>query len=160
MFPDFAEGKVLWEAVFGAIVFGAGIIIAFIVHPLISRFARLLAGKTKTTLDDLLIQAIQAPTFILILVIGLFVSLTNVSYLERWQGSIDKAWIVSVSVMVLVLIQRIVSAFITWYGRELASRTQTNVDDKLVPLVRRLVIFAIYSIGFLLILNNLGVEIS
>lgn len=160
MLPDFAVGNILWEAAFAAITFGAAIIFAFIVHPLISRIAKLFAARTATTLDDILIKAVQTPVFILILVIGLFMALSIVTYLDRWQGMISKAWIVAVSVVVVIIIQRLINGLVTWYGQELAHRTETDLDNKLIPLVRRILTFAIYSIALLLILNNLGVEIS
>ncbi len=160
MLPEFARGSVLWESGFGAIIVLAALGVALIVHQLLTHFAKLLTSRTKTTLDDLFVEAISRPVFVFILAQGLFLALTSTSFLDRWQSYINKAWLATVMAIVFYGIQRLVNAIIRWYGQEVATKTKSHLDDKLLPLVRRFSTVTIYVIGGLLILDNLGVRLS
>ena len=160
MIPDFARGSVLWEAAFAAAILSAAIGVAFLLHPLLTRMVKLLTGRTRTTLDDLLLEAGSRPVFIFVLVHGFFLALTSTSFLDPWQGYINKAWAISVVVVVLYALQRLTNALIRWYSQEVAARTRSRLDEKLLPLVRRFLSVVIYGIGALLILDNLGIELS
>ncbi|MSQ40869.1 MAG: mechanosensitive ion channel family protein [Dehalococcoidia bacterium] len=158
--PEFAPGSPLWEAVVAAIVLGTAIVVAVLVHPLLTRVAQGLARRTTTTLDDVLVQAVARPLVLLILVQGVFLALTITSYLDPWQAYIQRAWLTAVLVVLFYGLQRVASALIRWYGQEVAGRTGSRLDEKLLPLVRRFVTALIYGLGALLILDNLGIKIS
>lgn len=160
MMPEFARGSVLWEAMIGAIILGAAIGAAFLAHPLLTRMVKVLTSKTKTTLDDLLLQAVSRPLFVFVLVHGLFLALTSTSFLDRWQSYITRAWIVTVVLVALYALQRVTNALILWYGSEVATRTRSRLGANLLPLVRRFVNVSLFIVGVLLILDNLGIRIS
>jgi small-conductance mechanosensitive channel len=160
MIPDFALGSPYWEAAFGAIIFGGALAIAFLLLPLVTRVVKLLARRTGTTWDDLMLQAVNRPLFLFLLVHGFFLALTSTSYLDRWQNYLDKAWLVSMVVVLLYGLRRVTHALIQWYGQEVAVRTRSRLDEKLLPLVSRIVTVIIYAVGGLLILDNLGIELS
>ncbi|MBI4299135.1 MAG: mechanosensitive ion channel family protein [Chloroflexi bacterium] len=148
------------EALFAASVLGASLVIALALHPALTRVVKYATQKTKTTLDDLLLEAISRPLFIFIVVQGVFLALTTVSYLDRWQDYVNKAWVVFAGGTTLYGVQRISNAFVQWYGTEITSRTRGKLDDKLIPLVRRFLTVVLYAVGGLLILDNLGIRLS
>lgn len=160
MLPEWAKGSILWEALFAVAVVGASLVMAFLLLPLLSRAVRSFTRLTKTTLDDLLLEAVRKPLFIFIIVQGIFVGLALTSFLDRWQHGLSKAWVALVGAVALVGLQRVINALLTWYGAEAARKTGAKTDDKLMPLVHRLVTVIVYAVGGLLILNNLGIEVS
>ena len=160
MLQEFTRDSVLWEAALGAAIFGGALIIAFLAHPLLTRLARLLTGKTKTTLDDLLLAAVSRPLFVFVLAQGLFMALTVISYLDRWQAYVNRAWLVSVTILVLFTAHRLTNVVIRWYGQALATRKPAQANEQFLPLVRRIITAVIYVGGILLILDNLGIRIS
>ena len=160
MLPDFAQGSVLWEAALGTVILGAAIGVAFLALPLLTRIVKLLTGKTKTTLDDLLLQAVKRPLFVFVVVHGVFLALTSTSFLDHWQSYITQAWFVSGVLVVLYALQRVTSALIQWYGSEVATRTGARLGENLLPLVRRFINVSLLIVGVLLILDNLGIQVS
>jgi small-conductance mechanosensitive channel len=160
MIPDFARGSPAWEALFAAIVFGASILVALLLHPTLTRVVKAFTRRTRTTLDDLLLEAVTRPLFLFILVQGTFLALTTTSFLDRWQGAVNKAWVIIAGGVVIYGVQRVLSAFLKWYGAETAARMGGRVDEKLMPLIRRFLIAVVYAIGGLLILDNIGVQLS
>ncbi|MSQ21698.1 MAG: mechanosensitive ion channel family protein [Dehalococcoidia bacterium] len=139
---------------------GSAIAIALLIHPALTRIGKRIAAKTTTTLDDLLIDAVSRPLFLFILVHGFFLALTSTALLDRWQMYVNKAWL-STSLLILVYgLQKVAKAVLIWYGGEIANKTGSSVDEKLLPLVRRVVTGLIYVIGGLMILDNLGIKLS
>ncbi len=158
--PEFAQGSPLWETIVALIILAGSVLVALMVHPALTRVARGLAARSKTTLDDALVAAITRPLFVFVLVHGTFAALTTTTFLDAWQDKVNKAWLATALAVAVWGIQRVANAVIQWYGHEVATRTGSKLDDKLLPLVRRLINAAILVIGALLILDNLGVKLS
>ena len=63
-------------------------------------------------------------------------------------------------ISVVFIVQRIAGAVLGWYKENIAAKTKTELDDKLVPLLRRTVKVIIWVIALLIILPLYGVNIS
>ncbi len=160
MLPDFARGSILWESIFAAGILLASLVAAWLVNFTMSTVVKQLTKKTKTTLDDRLLDAFHRPLFIFILAHGFFLALTSTTFLDKWQIYVNKAWVVCVLIVVIYGVQRVATALIRWYGDEIAVKTKSNLDEKLLPLVRRFSTVLIYVIGGLVILDNVGIKLS
>ncbi|MSP79418.1 MAG: mechanosensitive ion channel [Dehalococcoidia bacterium] len=160
MIPAFFRETILGEVLLGLIIWGVSLLLALSLHPALTKVVKGLTAKTKTRLDDLLLEAISRPLFIFILVQGFFAALTSFTFLDEWQDYVNKAWIIVGGVVIIYGLQRVVGALVKWYGMEIANRTQSSMDDKLLPLVRRFLIVIVYAIGGMIILDNLGIKLS
>ncbi len=58
------------------------------------------------------------------------------------------------------IIQRIVGAFLSWYKENISAKTETGLDDKLIPLLSRTIKIIIWVIALLVILPLYGVNIT
>lgn len=63
-------------------------------------------------------------------------------------------------ILVSFIIQRIAGAVLLWYKENIASKTKTKLDDKLIPLLGRSVKTIIWVIAFLIILPFYGINIT
>ncbi|MFH1141111.1 MAG: mechanosensitive ion channel family protein [Chloroflexota bacterium] len=149
-----------WQATIAGIILGSAIALALLIHPALTRIGKRIAAKTTTTLDDLLIDAVSRPLFLFILVHGFFLALTSTTLLDRWQTYVNKAWLSTALLILVYGLQKVARAVLSWYGGEIAAKTGSRVDEKLLPLVRRVVTGLIYVIGGLMILDNLGIRLS
>ena len=61
---------------------------------------------------------------------------------------------------VAIIIHRILVVVLDWYRQNIAEKTDTTLDDDLIPIVRRTVKTIIWTIAFLVILPFYGVNIS
>ncbi|MEK7777247.1 MAG: mechanosensitive ion channel family protein [Chloroflexota bacterium] len=149
-----------WQTTIAGIILGSALALALLIHPALTRIGKRIAAKTTTTLDDLLIDAVSRPLFLFILVHGFFLALTSTALLDRWQMYVNKAWLSTALLILVYGLQKVEKAMLTWYGQEIAAKTGSKVDEKLLPLVRRVVTGLIYVIGGLMILDNLGIKLS
>ena len=160
LLPEFAVGSAGLEAAFGAAYFGLSIVAAFLVYFIVNRIVRRLTGKTKTSLDDLLVSAVGRPVFLFVAVFGPYIGLTATTYLSEHQGLIDRGLLSALILVVGYLVKRVLDALITWYAQEIAAKTATTWDDRVLPLVQRVSSVVIYGLVIMLVLQSQGLNIN
>ncbi|MBW2999625.1 mechanosensitive ion channel family protein, partial [Candidatus Woesearchaeota archaeon] len=127
---------------------------------IISKISKI-TSKTKTNLDDEILQCLKAPIKLALLVVGVFLA---VNYL--WQDlylygvSLVKVIIVVAVLLGAFTIARIVKASFSWYVIGIRKKAKTRVDDTIFRFIRRFVNILIYVIALLVIFEMLGIEIG
>jgi small-conductance mechanosensitive channel len=160
MVPDVIHRHALWEALYGLGIFALAILVAWAVVTFLIPIIGRLASRTKTQLDDYLLRVIKAPLAAFIISQGAFTGLTASSFLDRHQDNVNKAWGAASLAIGFWFLQRLFSGLLTWYGHEIAARTQTKWDEQVLPILRRIGNFALLAIGALVVLDQVGVSIS
>ncbi len=148
------------EAAFGAAYFGLTVILAFLVYFIVTRVVRRATGRTSTSLDDLLVSAIGRPVFLFVLVFGPYIGLTGTTFLDAHQELIDRGLLSALIVVVGYLLKRVVDAVLTWYGMEIAQKTEATWDDRVLPLVKRVSSVVVYGLVVMLVLQSQGLNVS
>ena len=151
----------LWLPITSLSIFLAAVVLAFIfrrvIYPIVLRFTNF----TPTNLDISLVRAFRRPLTLGILVGGLYLSLViPFEYTPALRHAIDRgAGIVGLLLGILAA-TGIVSALFAWYYEEIAPRTPTTLDDRIVPMLRRIATGLVYALGMLLVLDLLNINIS
>jgi MscS family membrane protein len=144
----------------GLIVIGVAVV-ARIVVILIDRIVLRFIGRTKTTLDDLLISAIRTPLFLLIVLLGVQVGLQQLTFLDdAWRRVLQGVLFVAFVLLGYVLLYRLTNNFLIWYGKTLARRTETTIDEQIVPFLRRVIQVVMLAIALIMVLDYFGFNIS
>ncbi len=143
----------------------AGILLASLLLALLSRFVlpplvAALTHKTKTVLDDLLVKALLPPVSIALIIAGIWLALSRLSELQSCMEQINKTFIVIAILLTAITIARLLNAILNWYGGEIAHRTATDTDNKLLPVFGRVGNVVIYAVALMFILDKLGINIS
>ena len=151
-----------------AIVFALFLIAAGIVNVAIRVLVRRWAHRTPGTLDEELLNVVRGPLVLFIALSGLFVALLILTNLDSpryalitgYDDHIQRVWMVVVIAEVAYLIYHLLDAALTWYIQKVAATTETTLDDRLLPPLRRIMPLAVYSLGFLMALSVLNIPIS
>lgn len=151
---------VLWEVVLALITFGVTLGIVLVVNVFFQRVVSIFTRRTRTTLDDHLVAAVRVPVVVLILVVGAYLSLLHIDFLDPYQPYIRNATIVLVIFGVASLVNRVLGALMTWYGQEMATRTKTDIDEKLLPILRRIAFVVVWGVAVVIVLDRLHINIS
>ena len=152
-----------WQqiAISTGIVIAALILTRPILHFLLDRFIGRITGATQNTLDDALIKAIRPPLFWLIIAITVDLSLRRLTFLDGESlGLIDTVSYLIYSTLAVITIWRLINAVAAWYTTEIAEKTDTPLDNQMVPFVRRLALILLFGIAAIMILRSFRVEIS
>jgi MscS family membrane protein len=121
------------------------------------------AERTETKLDDIILNALGKPLYILILVAGIYYAIHQTPYLVELMNQKDanyqyRKFILTIfgTWVVAILAKNVVKE----YGYEWASRTESVMDDRLVALADMSVMYITWLIGIMIALKVIGYEIT
>ena len=155
------------QNIIGIIIIIAGTFIAvYLARFILYVVAQKLFSKTKTDLDDMLLLAGRKYLNLLVIILGIYLLF---EFLGKIYSNIlgDQFFIITdgflytLTVLIFThLIVKMVSTLILWFGKNIASKTETNVDDEFIPLVERVLKITLYVLGILVILDHFEVNIA
>jgi len=84
----------------------------------------------------------------------------SVNFSEELNAELRK-YIGTLAVLVIAyLVQGVITNSLSWYGKNIAAKTETELDDKLIPIMTRTVRVLIWVLAFIVILPFYGINIS
>lgn len=122
----------IWGSFLATVI--AWALIALVVYVLFTYGLRFLTRKTETEIDDIVIAILEKPLIILIVVFG---TLNSLEVLELSKDTVAIIEHISNTVLTLILAYlgwRILRDIVVYYGEALAEKTESRVDDVMVPL--------------------------
>jgi MscS family membrane protein len=138
----------------------AGVIAGKIVYWIFGNILKVLTKKTKTNLDDILVEALNNP-------VVFFIFYVCFNYAYRTLYLSDRAGIVFKNISFILLainiawvILNLVDAFIMEYFAKIAAKTKSDLDDQLLPVIRTTVKIVIIVIAAISVLDNMGFDIA
>ena len=151
-----------------AIVFAVFLIASGVVNVILRVIIKRWANRTPGTLDEELLGVVRGPLVLFIALSGLFIALLILTNLDSprfalitgYDDLVRRAWLVVVIAEVAYLIYHLLDAALTWYIHKVAVTTETELDDRLLPPLKRIMPLAVYSLGFLMALSVLNIPIS
>lgn len=165
MYPYLARfglGDQAWldPAIAGAI-FLVSLISALVFYNLVFRLVLHLTRSTPTNLDSRMMRATRWPITLGMVVLGGYLALTIPLELTPEQGdTANKVFGLLGIALGIVGVTGVISRGIDWYLETLTTGSRHVIEPRLVPLLRRIAVILIYSLGGLLILDLLEINIS
>jgi MscS family membrane protein len=119
-----------------------------------------IASKTKTTLDDILINVLEKPAVFALFIVG-FKTATNVIYLgTRGQEIVTNIITVLVVWNCTWIIIKLLDVLMNHYLAPLTCKKESALDEQLLPFVRKFLKFVVIVVGILFLLRNMGYDIT
>ena len=168
MLPPFIAQSEWGGALTAAIVFAAFLLASGVANIVFRVFLSRIASRIPGTLDEELLNVTRGPVVLFIALSGLFVALLILTGLHSprfeliagYQDYVLRAWLVVIIAEVAYLIYHLMDAAMTWYIQKVAITTETELDDRLLPPLKRVLPLVVYSLGFLMALSVLNIPIS
>lgn len=137
-----------------------GLLLRAILNSFIRARLQKLAQRTSTAADDLATDALVSPLGLLLPVIGLFLAVRILLAVQpEWQAAGDQVFRIAVILVVVWTAFRMVDALAVFLD-EMAGRTDSRLDDQVVPLVRKALKTFLAILAFILVAQNLGYSVS
>jgi len=138
-----------------------GLMLAILARTIV-RWLQAKASETETKWDDIIIACIGTPVQIAIIVISIYISLKYFGILPaNLQWILDPRY---VTAFYIIMGAWIISSFlydiISIYGTEIAGKTEGDFDDRLVELLRLVIKYVIWFVGFMAILSVFEINIT
>jgi small-conductance mechanosensitive channel len=124
-------------------------------------FATRLSRRTTTKLDDIILDSVKGPLRAAIILIGLQAGLRQIRAIwDSWQEVLGDFFFVIFLLIIYVTLYRLTSRLARWYGEEVTSRTETELDEKFLTFFRALANISITIIALVVLLGHFGIEPS
>jgi MscS family membrane protein len=138
------------------LAFAVSYIFVFLSKTVVKAFT----ARTKTDLDDKLLDRLQHPVAWSLFVLFLSVALVPLS-LSNLLASGANLLLASINIFLVgTIINRILSVLIAHYGARIAAQTESAVDDHLLPIIKKILTVTIYIIAFFFVLGVWGVQVA
>jgi MscS family membrane protein len=125
----------------------------------LDRIVLRLTGRTRTALDDLIIQAVRTPVFVLVVFLGVRAAVAELTFLDdTWAHALEGFLFVGFVFVGYVLLYRLVGVIVAWYTKNLT--VEDTIDTQLIVFLRRVIQLVLLSIALIMVLDHFGLDIS
>ncbi len=138
------------------ILLGSALLAWFLIF-LFKNYLETFAAKTETKLDDMILERVKRPFFYLILAQGLKLALFNLELNNIYITNLVNTIMALVFVFIL---SRVVDVIIDVWGYTFASKTETKLDEVLLPLFHKFSKVVFVIVALMWVLNIWGVDIT
>lgn len=120
---------------------------------------RRLTQRAEVGFDEMVFDVVQVPLYWLLIALAFdnlrLLLLPLPSGLER---ALDHVAFMLYFLAAFLFVWRLVDKGTRWYGRQIAARTKTNLDDQLMPFFRRVLLILVAMIGLVMLLDHFGIN--
>lgn len=138
-------------------IFAVSILVAFIVKAIMRQVLKPLAKKTKTKIDDLIIKSISSIIFYIVVILGFKVGIQHFEFETSIYSSIVNSLFILV---IMMMILKIITNFSKHWLKEWASKTESTADDRLIPLVAKILKAVTIILGIFFIFDTWDINLS
>ncbi len=135
---------------------GIALFFAFVIDPLVHALTK----KTETDLDDIVLKIIRAPVFVFVITYGLVSSLEILNLDRDLVLNIEFAYRIIVVLLLVWVSYKVYDGIVLHYARRYAQKTETEIDDVVVPLMEKIGLIVIPLLGLMVILGMLGYDLT
>ena len=140
------------------------LILSFVVVKMLywifSNVIRRLTSKTKTNLDDVLIDKLEKPLTYLVLILGYWISIHYLVFKEEVEIVLENAAYFLLVIDVTAILSRIVDSLISEVIMPITEKSDSSFDNQLIPVIQKGVRSIIWILGIIIGLDNIGFDIT
>jgi len=157
---DTLTGDPMLQRFIAAGVFSGFLFVAVVLRLVEAFVGRRLDRSRTHAVAGLVLRAVRNTGPFLLVSVGAFLAVAALPDAAAWRSEIGVAFRVVTALAVSQAAATIVRVVFGWYRINVAPRTATQLDDKMFPMLRRVLVVLIYGVGFMVALDALSVSIS
>ena len=142
------------------IIIISSIILAKIVYWIVKKYLLKFAAKTKTEVDDLILDVIHKPIYYIIILIGLLVAVGYVHLPPKYFDPFSTFISIVLILVVTWAISNVINILLVDFGKRLAVKTKTSIDNEAIPFLSKVIKILIYVFAFVIIMDRLKIQIT
>lgn len=161
--PDWGKnswyGNYVYDWLYSLSIVIGSIILAKLLYWFIGKYVKKLTAKTKTDFDDILIDKLEEPVVYAIVISAFYWAFKRLHFTETVDAFFIKTFTIIYILNVTWLIVRIIDSFIEEYVVPLVEKSDSELDDQLLPILRKVAKAIIWIIGLIVGLSNAGFDV-
>ncbi len=138
----------------------AALVLGKAVYWIFGNVIRKLTRRTVTELDDKLVDMLDLPVVVAVTALGIWVAIRTLVLPETVIGFAWGAMQVALMLTIAWMAARVFDAVTHVVLEPLAEDTESDLDDQLLPIIRKGGKAAIWALGIIVALNNAGYDVA
>jgi len=131
-----------------------------ILSPVLRMILKRITSKTKSTLDDRILEEVEGPLESFFLLIIMYFGIKYVKNFQYLAPIADRYVLFALIVVLTFLAVKVVKAISHWYYEEGHQKSHIKIDLSLMPLLQKIAQIAIGLVGGMMALNEAGFDIT
>lgn len=156
---DWGPNSMFDWAVSVVILFGA-LIVGKILYKITGGIVKSLASRTKTSLDDILVDKLEEPVVYGIVILGFYWGFNRLHFTDSVDNFFANTFMIIFILNITWLIARVLDALVDEYVVPIVEKSDSDFDDQLLPIVRKTISAILWTFGILIALSNTGFNIG
>lgn len=144
-----------WQFLWPILILVSFAVVGYVLRFVLNVYVSKLSRKTKTKIDDIILDATKTPVVVVFLIIGITFALSQAPFIPTQITQ----YLPIVSSLAIILIGTVVSARIIIGILKYYGQTRPSMKS-LVPFFSKLSKLIIYFIGLVLVLNTFGINVT
>lgn len=146
------------EILAAVIIFSLVALTGWIVYSLFGKYFLNWAKNTKSTLDDVILPQVKRIVILIIMILGVYYSLTSLSILQPYYNDLNNVFSVLAILLGAFITTRITSIIIDWYVKKAADRTIKS--NHILFVLKKAIQIIVFIFAFLIILWVLNIDLT
>ena len=153
-------GNTVGDWLFALALVVAALIVGKVVYWFFKNILRRVTAKSKTRFDDIILDMIEEPIVVIVTVLGFWYAVNRLTLGEGLMEFLTHAKDAAIVLAVAWLLARLVDSLIKEYLAPLAAKSETDLDDQLLPIFRKGAKLTIWAVGIIVACDNAGYDIG
>lgn len=162
--PEFLDKEFYWNTVgewlLALVIMLAGILLGKVVFWLLGNVVKKFTSKTKTRIDDIIIDMIEEPVSFAISLLVIWYGLDSLNLPDAGHIWINRIYYVLIIFNIAWLINRLIDALIEEYLVPIVEKSESDLDDQLLPILRKGIHATVWIMAVIIALNNAGYDVG
>lgn len=138
----------------------AAFIVSRVVYWFFTKIVRIFTRRTKTNLDDIIIDKVEEPIVVGIAIAGIWYGISFLTLPKHIAPQVTSATTLAVILNLAWLIVRTVDALVEEYIVPVVEKSESNLDDAILPIARRGFSIIMWVVAVVVGLNNAGYDVA
>jgi MscS family membrane protein len=135
-------------------------ILSKLIYWIFGNVIRRASKRTKTKIDDIIVDMLEKPVILGLTIFGLWYGIRQLVFPDTIVDWINNVYMALITLTVTWLLSRLVDAIIREYLAPLTEKTESDMDDQLIPVIRKGLRGSIWILGIIVALNNAGYNVG
>ena len=141
------------------ILIGSFILIK-ILYWIFSNVFKRITSKTKTNIDDVLLDKLEKPLTYLVLIGGYWIAIHFLKFNDTISSVLENVAYLALVLDITTIFSRIFDALISEVIMPLSEKSESSFDNQLIPVIQKGVRSIIWVLGIIIGLDNIGFDIT
>lgn len=150
----------LISVIASVVILLSALVIGKIMYWAIGKFVKTFAAKTKTGLDDLLVDKLEEPVVYGIVILGFYWAFNRLHFNDSVDVFFANVFMIIFILNVTWLIARVVDSLIEEYVVPIVEKSESDFDDQLLPVLKKTFKAVIWVFGIVIALSNSGFDVG